>query len=280
MKHYQTNGTVRPTADSWDGPHFRLAQGGIEYVETARSPHAFFMDAMEAEGSWIYVLSGHLYYGIGNDRHRVDAGKALITRRPDPGWLLRPADGMPLYTVWLHVSGEPAMRMFDFLHLKYGQIQHLPLDCQAVQLARSLIRQVAAHPKRPAHLRTEKTFQWLNAWWQCAQENYRPREKVLLEALKPTRLISFAPQTIKNFAVEMGYSRSYLTRKLTQQWSDSPGKILRRVRLEEAARLLRTTRLNLQEISTKVGYSTTASFSRAFVQQYKQPPIAYRHDHS
>ena len=79
----------------------------------------------------------------------------------------------------------------------------------------------------------------------------------------------------KNFAAEMGYSRAYLTRKLTQQWSRSPGLILREVRLLEAAKQLRTTRLSVNEVATKVGYSTAVGFCRAFKRTFGETPHAY-----
>lgn len=237
------------------------------------------MDAMEPEGAWTYVLSGALYYEIGSTRHRVNAGQALVTRRPEPGWLLRPADVLPLNTLWIHVKGEQAMRIFDFLHVKFGQIQSLPLESEAVQLARNLVQLVADQAHRPAHFWSEKTFQWMNAWWKCAQENAAPTHQTFLAATKPSRLISFAPRSVKGFAAEMGYSRSYLSQKLRQQWGGTPGEVLRKVRLEEAARMLRSTKRSIREVAESVGYTSPAAFSRAFAKAYGQVPLAYRRSH-
>ena len=98
----------------------------------------------------------------------------------------------------------------------------------------------------------------------------------MLNAIEPSRLISYAPRSVKNFATEMGYSRAYLTRKLSQQWHRPPGKVLREVRLQDAASLLRTTRMSIAEVSAKVGYATSASFCRAFSTHFKQSPRQYR----
>lgn len=265
-------------ADSWDGPHFRPFACGINDYLTTPPPHAMFMDAMEPQGCWEYVLMGTVHYRVGSERHRVEAGEALVTRRPDPGWMLRPVKGTPVQTLWITVTGEMALRMFDYLHIKFGQIQQFPRESRVVRLVRQIVYLVRQQAKRPAHFWSEKTFHFMNEWWRHAQESYRQRDRKALDAIEPSRLISYAPKSVKNFATEMGYSRAYLTRKLSQQWKRPPGRVLREVRLQDAASLLRTTRLTISEIATKVGYATSASFSRAFLKHYRQSPRDYRNE--
>jgi len=269
-------GNLRATADSWDGPHFRIFSGGINDYRETPPPHAMFMDAMESQGIWEYVLSGTVQYRTGSDQYRVEAGEALVTRRPDPGWMLRPVTDVPVQTLWIAVCDEAAFRMFDYLHLKYGHIQRFPDDSRVIRLARRMVRLMAEQPHRSAHFWSMKTFEWLNSWWEYAASQHKPGGHTRLSALQPSRLISYSPKTVKNFAAEMGYSRAYLTRKLTQQWLRSPGRVLREVRLQEAAKLLRTTQLSVNEVATKVGYLTSAGFCRAFQAHYKQSPRVYR----
>ena len=275
---FKAKGDMSVLADTWDGPHFRLMFCGLNDFHESPPPHAMFLDAMEPLGCWEYVLSGAIYYKVGTERYRIEAGEALVSRRPDPGWMLRPVKDTPVQTLWLSVTGEMALRMFDYLHMKYGHIQQFSMNSSVVQLAKQMIRLVHEEPHRPAHYWSGKTFQWMNAWWQCAQQHHASWNRVALDALKPTQ-IAQTPHTIKNFASQMGYSRSYLTRKLTQQWKRSPGVVLREVRLQEAATLLRSTQLSIGEIATRVGYGASAAFGRAFMQQYQQSPRAYRHTH-
>ncbi len=275
----KSTGDLIVQTDNWDGPHFRAFSCGINDFITTPPPHAMFMDAMTPMGCWEYVLKGAVHYRVGSELHRVEAGRALVTRRPDPGWMLRPVKGTPVQTAWITVTGETALRMFDYLHIKFGQIQRFPQESRVVRLARQFVYLVAEQPKRPAHFWSEKMFHWMNEWWKHAQKEYRQHDRTVLQAAKPSRLISYAPRSVKNFATEMGYSRAYLTRKLSQQWKCPPGRVLRQTRLQDAASLLRTTRLTISEISTKAGYATSASFSRAFIQHYKQSPRDYRKDH-
>jgi len=264
-------------ADTWDGPHFRLCYCGFDVFgqPPVRVP---FVVAAESIGCWQYMLSGSIYYKVGTERYRVDAGEALITRRPDRGSTLSPVNDAPVKMLWLAVKEESALQMLNYLHMKYGAIQHFGMNSGVVRLARELVSLAAEEPRRPAHFWSEKTFQWMNAWWKYAEEHHVSWNCEALDVLKPSSLIAQTPQTVKGFASQMGYSRSYLTRKLTQQWQKSPGEVLRLVRLQKAASLLRTTQLSIGEIATQVGYGASAAFGRAFMQVYGQSPRAYRHD--
>jgi AraC-like DNA-binding protein len=271
----------RPKPAATEAPHFQLFQCGINHVSSPQRRHALFMDAMEPRplATWEYVVSGAMYYQLHGDKHRVEAGQALVIQRPDPGWLVRPCEKGPLHVIWVQVTGPLALEVFGYLHHKYGQVQSFPPECETVRLAKHLIREVARDPYRPAYYWSELTFRWLNAWGRRAEENYHPLKPVPLQAVKPSRLVSYTSKTIKHFAAEMGYSRAYLSQKLKEQWKESPGRVLREVRLREAERLLRTTPMAIGQVAATVGYATAGSFIRAFAKQYRQTPRAYQRMH-
>jgi len=57
----------------------------------------------------------------------------------------------------------------------------------------------------------------------------------------------------------------------------TPGRFLSAVRLEAAKELLLTTSLNVSDISARVGYSSTGSFTRRFTESVGCSPTQYRH---
>ncbi len=271
-------GDLLVTAKSWDGPLVRPRHCGINDFRTTPPPHAMFMDAIEPHGCWEYVLSGTIYYRNGTERQRIETGEALVTRRPDPGWMLRPVRDVPVQTIWITITGELGLRIFDFLHQKFGKIQRFPQDAPVVVMLRRLVKMVQRQPHDEALVWSERSYRWMNAWWRDSLANQFPRGSSVVGSIEPSRLTSYAPGSVKNFAAAMGYSRAYLTRKLSQQWQRSPGKVLREVRLQDAATMLRSTGMSISEVALKVGYSTNAAFSRAFRQHFKQSPRQYRHD--
>ena len=271
---------LRPMADSWDGPFFRPFQCGIRTELVLHPPHAHFLDAMEPEGVWLMTLAGFGYHKVGNDRVRLEAGRALVLRKPDQGWLVRRPEGLPWRYIYVHVTGEKALGMFDYLQRRFGTVQTIPLESAAVRLARELVLAARKQPFRSAHFWSVKTFQWMDAWWESVTEAEPAQGAQMLDVPgHPSRLVSFTQGSIKNFAKRLGYSRSHLSRKLKAQWNESPGKILRQVRLEEAARLLRQTESKVAEIAIQVGFAAPTSFSRAFSKQFGESPAQYRHNH-
>ncbi len=271
---------LKPNATNWDGPYFRLYECGIDYIQQALPAQRLFTHAMDTIGSWIYVLQGSLRYARGEDRHIVTAGQALITRRPEPGSILRTGTPeAPLHYLWIHVIGEPALNLFDYLHHKHGQIQNIPPASPAISHARRMIRLALQTSTRPAHFWSKETYHWLDAWWQAVQDHHQTSNRTTASVPKLGRLLSIQPGNFKAFAREMGYSRAYLTQKLSTEWGRTPGRALRDVRLRQAAQLLRTTSLSIRDISDKTGYATPSGFICAFVRLYKKTPGRYRRAH-
>lgn len=69
---------------------------------------------------------------------------------------------------------------------------------------------------------------------------------------------------VAELAEEIGLSRRQLLRKLSALTGHSPAEHLRRLRLEEAERLLRSRSGNVAEVAYAVGFETPAHFSRVF----------------
>ena len=81
---------------------------------------------------------------------------------------------------------------------------------------------------------------------------------------------------ISDIANAIGISRSYLTNSFKKELKMSPQTFLIQFRLEKAAQLLRDTSEPINNIAIDVGYPDSLSFSKAFKQQYKMSPSAYR----
>ncbi|GAB2642421.1 GlxA family transcriptional regulator [Nocardia goodfellowii] len=76
-----------------------------------------------------------------------------------------------------------------------------------------------------------------------------------------------------------GTSDRHLTRLFVQEIGETPGKYVRRIRADTAARLLRSTGLRLDEIAGHCGYSSAETLRQAFTARFGQSPSAYRTAH-
>jgi AraC-like DNA-binding protein len=73
-----------------------------------------------------------------------------------------------------------------------------------------------------------------------------------------------------------GLSRFHFIKAFRKAMGQSPYQFLLRLRLEEAKRLLTTTRLSVEEIALTVGFSSSAQFVRMFKAVVGTTPGAYR----
>ena len=82
---------------------------------------------------------------------------------------------------------------------------------------------------------------------------------------------------MKSFAVQLGYSPAHFSRQLAKKWKDTPGRLLRELRLRQAAQLLRNTEERVQTIAAKTGYASVPAFITAFKKAHGRTPLDYRH---
>ncbi|HEY3378615.1 MAG TPA: AraC family transcriptional regulator [Armatimonadota bacterium] len=89
-----------------------------------------------------------------------------------------------------------------------------------------------------------------------------------------------SPYTVATMADLVRCSPATLTRVFRDVLQTSPMQWLMRVRLEQAATLLMTTRLPVGDVGARVGIADPYYFSKLFKRQYGLTPSAYRQERS
>jgi transcriptional regulator GlxA family with amidase domain len=84
------------------------------------------------------------------------------------------------------------------------------------------------------------------------------------------------PLPVARIAAGVGMSSRTLSRWCREHLQESPAEIVRRVRLDEAQRLLAETELPLKDITTRTGLGDASTMWRAFTQHLGVTPAAYR----
>ena len=82
--------------------------------------------------------------------------------------------------------------------------------------------------------------------------------------------------TLQSVAREFNYSPSYVSRLIKAQTQTNFVSIQRRLKINEACRLLKETELSVSDISERIGFESCSSFYKAFVAQTGRTPSAYR----
>ncbi|OGU66659.1 MAG: hypothetical protein A2W30_07315 [Ignavibacteria bacterium RBG_16_36_9] len=81
---------------------------------------------------------------------------------------------------------------------------------------------------------------------------------------------------LESFAESINLSRSVLHRKITSLTGESPGELIRRIRLKRAAQLIEQKFGNISEISLEVGFSNPSQFARSFQKEFGVAPSTYQ----
>ncbi|WP_175442091.1 GlxA family transcriptional regulator [Pseudoalteromonas byunsanensis] len=82
--------------------------------------------------------------------------------------------------------------------------------------------------------------------------------------------------TVDSLAKQLSVSERTLIRRFQKQIGLTPSHYVRLARLEKAKQLLRTTRMNANDVAWQVGYQDIGSFNRIFKEQYGKTLNEYR----
>lgn len=230
--------------------------------------------AVEEQFIWRYLISGAMSWVEAGNRTKVPAGSVLATRQPSHGSLVVETGEVEI--LWVIVQGAGGRAYCEQITRRFGPIHPLSLRSGAVKCGEEMVR--AARRNRPCSpfFWSDATHRLLTAWHQTLVENHRPLQPLLAAKANDPRLSIIAPHRVKSFAIQVGYSPSYLTRLVSKTWRQTPGRTLRRIRLEAAARLLIDTDDPIGSIGTKIGYASIPAFITAFKTKYGATPMAYR----
>ncbi len=270
--------TLIPEAADWNGPLCRVLCCSNDVEKTMRPPNPFFLAALSQLGLWIYTLSGFVDYEEGGMTTRIGPGTVLAVRQPSRGSLVYRKQGLPWRRIYIGVEGSAALEIFNFVTLRYGHVHELPEKSEAILAARAFCALVTKEPKREPQFWSVEAFRWLNAWWSSCRENVPSANQLLDVQGGASQLIGLSHGSVKELAKKMGYSRSYLSRRLKRIWNRNPSEVLRAKRFEEAIRLLSETRTPISEVAAKTGFGSSSSFCAAFKAHFQQTPLQYRHE--
>lgn len=123
----------------------------------------------------------------------------------------------------------------------------------------------------------------LYALYQVAPKHFHQQENEIYsnvrEAIRYMNRTYMHPITIEQVARHVNMSRSYLYKLFKQNLDQSPQSYLMQLRMFQAAKLLKETTLQSQEIAMRVGYKEPLTFSKAFKKFFGVNATTYRQKH-
>lgn len=224
--------------------------------------------------AWFLTLEGTARFERGGHRYLLDPGAVLLAEdtQHDRFQLAPGAAGR-----WLQInlSGALAARYCRHLRNRFGFLHKISLRSAPVRTAFGLAA-LSARAKEDTFAISQEVYTWLNRLDAYLEINHLPVQRLLEMAPEDLLQSPLLAHTVENFARDLGLSRATLSQRLTEQWGEPPGRVLRRLRLQKARQLLEATELTVEDIAGKVGFSGGRALILAFKRQYGTTPGALR----
>ncbi|WP_404422477.1 helix-turn-helix domain-containing protein [Nibricoccus sp. IMCC34717] len=266
---------VGERASLGESPLARLLGCGVGGASDVRGAIDFEAPLIESQIIWRLTLSGGAWLEAEGRRIPVSPGTVVAAFVPSRMRLVPDGRRGPWRYLYVAFSGETACHFARGVLARQGVIQPLSSSERLEKATRGLIALTSADIPADSLSVSRQLFSWLHEWFEAAERSAIESKVQMSESGR----FDFSTQpsvTVKELAARMGYSASYFSRKVCPAWECSPGRFLRRARLQRAAGLLTGTTEPVAEVARQIGYATTGSFVRAFRKCYGHSPLVYR----
>jgi AraC-like DNA-binding protein len=230
-----------------------------------RGPDVFVIMQLTLRGEGVFELEGR--------PQRVPPGHAFIALLPEASRYYYPADARrPWVFSWLNLYGELALQLWRNLRDLSGPV--MPLSPPAI---RNFQRLATRAEKRSWPNAYETSRMAYGFYLEILRSLPRPRAvRPMDEAVSYFQAHYQEPLRMKEVAAQGRMSREHFTRLFTRQMGMGPAAFLREIRLEAAARLLRTTELPVAEAAFRSGWASATKMDYFFKRRYGVAPRDYR----
>lgn len=239
------------------------------YFENAKrdAPHALVIQR---------TLEGKAFFRERQQTHAVPAGHAMLfTHSEDTSYGYPPEATEPYQLRFLAFDGAGLDSLFAQLRNDFGSVVRMPDDSEATLL----FNEASVHYH-------ERTFR---DRLHQGELLYRLLLCLYREQVQGTRTsdpIEFgyhflqnhyrSPINLKEVALKCGISREHFIRMFSARYRESPGAMLRRLRLDHARAMLAATRLPVEDIALASGFTSSNTFCRAYRTKHGTSPGAAR----
>ena len=155
--------------------------------------------------------------------------------------------------------------------LSHGADDYLTKPFDAAELLARLANLIAVRRRLRDRLRKEAALQPREVEAPSEDERFLERVRAVIEAH-----LSDEDFGVNQLAEGLDISRGHLHRRLRDVLSTSPTDVVRSIRLDRAAQLLKARAGTVSEVAYATGFQSVSHFCRCFKQRFGQTPSAYR----
>ncbi|MBD2847357.1 helix-turn-helix transcriptional regulator [Paenibacillus sp. IB182496] len=234
-------------------------------------------------GHWVlqYTLSGAGYFTADGRTRAVGEGAAFLAQIPGDFRYGLPPSSDHWEFVYILLRGELVGEAWQGAIDRLGPVPQLHRDSALVRLVLHIHALAAARQIVDSYQSASLAFQVVMELHRAARSS-QAREieapAAVRQAMRHMREHYAGLQGLDELAAATGLSKYHFARLFRHSVGMTPLAYLTRVRMEEAAALLRHTREPVQTIAERVGYANGNYFGRLFRGATGVTPAQFRRD--
>jgi AraC-like DNA-binding protein len=257
---------------------FGVVQVAAEEVRTDES--YFFDNRNRPDGSGLVVqltVEGAAFFRDNNGQRLVERGLAMLfSHQEATAYGYPPGAKEPYRHRYIEFSDCQALRtIFDRLMNDFGAVVSIPGNSVAHGIFCEIYERFRIGEFHDRYHESELLYRLLIAIYREQIERTRGNDPIEFGHHYILNRFRYA-SNLKQIAAVCGVTREYFAREFKLRYGQSPGLFLKKLRIEHAESLLRTTNVPIEEIAVASGFAATNAFSRRFKQQYGISPGAFR----
>ena len=225
----------------------------------------------------LYVAKGAGHFFRPREE-RVKQGSVVVYPPGEPQdyfYLLKEAPEI----YWIHFTGERAEGLLEEWGLFHGHSCFVGEQDRYLRCFEEIIQELQLQPpgfQRLCALRFEELLLSMGRQRLRLKNPQLAGDSLVTQVLNDMYKTYYRNYTIEDYAKRHNVSVCWLIRRFKQVTGESPNQYLIQIRIRRARELLESSRLNMGEIASVLGYESPLYFSRQFKQLQGVSPKRYR----
>ncbi len=260
---------------------FALVDGGAE--ELRSGPDYRWDNARRSDANRMIVqrtLAGAGVYEDERGRRLVPAGWAMLfTHREASRYGYPPEATEPYRLRYLSFSpGTSVVGVFRTIRADFGSVVRMAPDGEAGALFEEIYRRIRTADFVDRYQESELIYRLFVALYR--EQVHGTRDEDPIEFGRHLLRARFRGAiNLKTVARQCGVTREHFIRAFSERFRETPGAMLRGLRLEHARTMLLATELSIAQVATASGFTSATNFCRAFRAAYGVSPGRERAKH-
>jgi AraC-like DNA-binding protein len=277
---------IEASHDLQEGPHWWTPVNAyFGSVETRSHQHGYYLDGLKRLGPhdqplvfFQFTLAGFGHFeSYGRPAQRIGPGKSFFSVLPSQHRYYLPETSPGWTFGWIGLYHPYLVRRIARQVSSSGAVVDTPPSSPLIAHALRLVQGAFRKDYRDRFAVELALFELVLAFERLAEQARDETSAPLLDDLR--RRIVADPRRnfdVEQLAAERGMSRTAFSHFFRAHTGHAPARFMTEVRVQQAERLLTTTRLTLEQVARECGFANANHFSKVFRRFRQQSPNVYR----